>query len=106
MERTHEIVKVMIANKTSKSKGLWKQGFQSGDLISSQPRYDHFDTSPCQETRDATGKKQHHVMLFAKWVTYLLSLMENDKKVNSFFMFSSAVKQEIQLLRALFRQER
>ena len=50
MERTHKILKVVMADKASNIKGLREQGFQSRDLISSAGRYDHFDTSPCMLT--------------------------------------------------------
>jgi hypothetical protein len=46
MERTHKILKVVIADKASCIKGLREYVFQSGGLISSQGRYDRFDTSP------------------------------------------------------------
>ena len=51
MERTKEYSVVNDTLKALKNQGLSERYFQKGHSFSSQPRYDHFDTSPCMLTR-------------------------------------------------------
>ena len=46
MERTKEYSVVNDTLKALKNQGLSERYFQKGHSFSSQPRYDHFDTSP------------------------------------------------------------
>ena len=47
MGRTRKNIKLRIPEKPRKIKGFRNGGFPIATTISSQPRYDHFDTSPC-----------------------------------------------------------
>ena len=46
MGRTRKNIKFRIPEKPRKIKGFRNGGFPIATMISSQPRYDHFDTSP------------------------------------------------------------
>ncbi len=46
MGRTRKNIKFRIPEKPRKIKGFRNGGFPIATTISSQPRYDHFDTSP------------------------------------------------------------
>ena len=47
MGRTKKNIKLKIPEKPRKIKGFRNGGYRIATTISSQPRYDHFDTSPC-----------------------------------------------------------
>ena len=47
MGRTSKNIKLKIPEKPRKIKGFRNGGYRIATTISSQPRYDHFDTSPC-----------------------------------------------------------
>ena len=47
MGRTKKNIKLKIPEKPRKIKGSHLGGYRTATTISSQPRYDHFDTSPC-----------------------------------------------------------
>ena len=47
MGRTKKNIKLKIPEKPRKIKGFRLGGYPIATTISSQPRYDHFDTSPC-----------------------------------------------------------
>ena len=47
MGRTSKNVKLRIPEKPHKIKGFRTGSYRVATMISSQPRYDHFDTSPC-----------------------------------------------------------
>ena len=53
MGRTSKNIKLKIPEKPRKIKGFRNGGYRIATTISSQPRYDHFDTSPCMLTRKA-----------------------------------------------------
>ncbi|MBQ3194926.1 MAG: hypothetical protein IJB65_00510, partial [Clostridia bacterium] len=44
--RTGVVLETMECPKTAQLKAFWKIDFRLAKKISSQPRYDHFDTSP------------------------------------------------------------
>ncbi|MDD6212866.1 MAG: hypothetical protein PUB22_06955 [Clostridiales bacterium] len=46
MGRTKKNIKLKIPEKPRKIKGFRSGGYRIATTISSQPRYDHFDTSP------------------------------------------------------------
>ena len=46
MGRTSKNIKLRIPEKTRKIKGFRSGSYRVATTISSQPRYDHFDTSP------------------------------------------------------------
>ncbi len=50
MERTTKIFPLDDTPKALKNQGFSEKPFQSGHSFSSQPRYDHFDTSPCNNS--------------------------------------------------------
>ena len=52
MERTEKNIKLLISQNPSKIKGFEDSGFRKHFPISSQPRYDHFDNSPCLSQHD------------------------------------------------------
>ena len=47
MGRTKKNIQLKIPEKPRKIKGFRSGGYRIATTISSQPRYDHFDTSPC-----------------------------------------------------------
>ena len=47
MRRTKKNIKLRIPEKPRKIKGFRLGSYRVATTISSQPRYDHFDTSPC-----------------------------------------------------------
>ena len=47
MGRTSKNIKLRIPEKLHKIKGFRSGSYRVATTISSQPRYDHFDTSPC-----------------------------------------------------------
>ena len=47
MERTTKIFLLDDTSKALKNQGFSEKQFQSGHSFSSQSRYDHFDTAPC-----------------------------------------------------------
>ena len=52
MGRTSKNIKLRIPEKPHKIKGFRSGSYRVATTISSQPRYDHFDTSPCMLTRE------------------------------------------------------
>ena len=52
MRRTSKNIKLRIPEKPHKIKGFRSGGYRVATTISSQPRYDHFDSSPCMLTRE------------------------------------------------------
>ena len=52
MGRTSKNIKLRIPEKPHKIKGFRSESYRVATTISSQPRYDHFDTSPCMLTRE------------------------------------------------------
>ena len=48
MGRTSKNIKLRIPEKPHKIKGFRSESYRVATTISSQPRYDHFDTSPCR----------------------------------------------------------
>ena len=47
MGRTMKNIQLKIPEKPRKIKGFRSGSYRIATTISSQPRYDHFDTSPC-----------------------------------------------------------
>ena len=47
MGRTKKNIQLKIPEKPRKIKGFRSGSYRMATTISSQPRYDHFDTSPC-----------------------------------------------------------
>ena len=47
MGRTKKNIQLKIPEKPRKIKGFRSGSYRIATTISSQPRYDHFDTSPC-----------------------------------------------------------
>ena len=55
MGRTKKNIQLKIPEKPRKIKGFHNGGFPIATTISSQARYDHFDTLPCQINCDETA---------------------------------------------------
>ena len=51
MGRTKKNIKLKIPEKPRKIKGFQSRSYRKATTISSQPRYDHFDTSPYYDVR-------------------------------------------------------
>ena len=57
MGRTSKNIKLRIPEKLHKIKGFRSGSYRVATTISSQPRYDHFDTSPCPAIISVPGGK-------------------------------------------------
>ena len=58
MGRTSKNIKLKIPEKPRKIKGFRNGGYRIATTISSQPRYDHFDTSPYLSTAALPEKSE------------------------------------------------
>ena len=58
MGRTKKNIKFKIPEKPRKIKGFRSGGYRIATTISSQPRYDHFDTSPYDSAIISDGQRK------------------------------------------------
>ena len=65
MGRTKKNIKLKIPEKPRKIKGFRSGGYRIATTISSQPRYDHFDTSPIRPLHYISNPAKNQALLFA-----------------------------------------
>jgi len=70
MGRTSKNIKLRIPEKPRKIKGFRSGNYRVATTISSQPRYDHFDTSPYSNSI-SIHKKERFVNQNFQWVLLL-----------------------------------
>ena len=61
MGRTSKNIKLRIPEKPHKIKGFRSGSYRVATTISSQPRYDHFDTSPYMFTLKIEGNNRYSI---------------------------------------------
>ena len=61
MGRTSKNIKLRIPEKPHKIKGFRSGSYRVATTISSQPRYDHFDTSPYMFTLKNEGNNHYSI---------------------------------------------